>query len=511
MDGFDFKKLGDEVDDLLSDVRGLLQEDADAEDNAAQDIDCALQDGAQMEQAPSAQPAGAREEDSVKSADDIHIDYRKFYGEELQDAAQQENEAVVFQPLTAYEQSKPAYQTAKRAEYERAREQERLQRERERLEREQEEERIMRRMETEQKQRGRRKKRDRRPPMDEKAYSEWLYEQGDGELTRAQREAAARFAEEGGGERPRRREKRHIGAIWKILIFLLVLLGAGAIYIHFFWAEQPLTLEDGAARKEDYATILIAGTDRGGYRTDTMMLLSLDKANRTISLVSIPRDTLVYCEYSVPKLNSAYGFAGGGEDGMKELLRRVGEITGFTPDGYVLVDLDVFEKLVDLMGGVKFDVPMDMHYSDPSQGLEIDLKAGEQKLSGDEAVQLVRFRSGYTTADLGRVDVQRQFVSAAMDQWVSIKNIIKIPSALKLLTDASQTNLTSGNLVWLAEAMLSCDRQNIRTRTLPGTPMDIAGGSYYVLDAVGVAETINECCNPYEQGVAVSDLYIRVG
>ena len=77
-------------------------------------------------------------------------------------------DAVVFQPLTAYEQSKPAYQTAKRAEYERAREQERLARERERLSREQEEERIMRRMESEQKRRRGR----RQAPMDEAAYSE---------------------------------------------------------------------------------------------------------------------------------------------------------------------------------------------------------------------------------------------------------------------------------------------------------------------------------------------------
>lgn len=510
MDGFDFEKLGGEVDDILRDVRGLLQEDEDAaQDNA--------DDAPEEEIAPEAdeqaqtQIAGAKEPDGVTSADDIHIDYRKFYGDDMHSEADEDGDSVVFQPLTAYEQSKPAYQTAKRAEYERAREQERMERERERYEREQQEERMMRQMQQEQKQRGGRKKRERQAPMDEKAYSEWLYGQGDGELTRAQREAAERFAVESGTQAPRRKPRRHLGAGWKILIVLLALLAAGAGYVHFFWAEQPTSSENDAARKEDYSTILIAGTDEGGYRTDTMMLLSLDKANGTISLVSIPRDTLIYCEYSVPKINSAFGFAGGGEDGMKELLRRVGEITGFTPDGYVLVDLEVFVKLVDLMGGVTFDVPMDMHYSDPSQNLEINLSAGEQKLRGDEAMQLVRFRSGYAMADLSRVDVQRQFVSAAIEQWVSVKNVVKIPSALKLLTDASQTNLTSGNLVWLAEAALSCDRNNIQTRTLPGAARDIAGGSYYVLDAAGVAETINACCNPYEQGVAVSDLYIRVG
>lgn len=81
------------------------------------------------------------------------------------------------------------------------------------------------------------------------------------------------------------------------------------------------------------------------------MLFSVNRATGKMSLVSIPRDTLIYCEYSVPKINSAYGWASGGEAGMEQLLMRVEEIIGFRPDGYVLVDLSVFEKLVDTMGG----------------------------------------------------------------------------------------------------------------------------------------------------------------
>ena len=499
MDGFDFKKLNHEVDDLLSDVKNLLGGEESAADAAERAEEAAAPDVPAHDTQPTA-------DEGVRSADDIHIDYAKFYGEAPGEPDGGSEDAVVFQPLTAYEQSKPAYQTAKRAEYERAREQERLARERERLSREQEEERIMRRMEAEQKRRRGR----RQAPMDEAAYSEWLYEQGDGEATRAQREAAAQFAESGGNRR-RKRQRRHMGTGWKILIVLLVLMIGAAAAVHFLWAKQPAAEEGLGTRRDGCATILIAGTDKGGYRTDTMMLLSIDREAGKLSLVSIPRDTLIYCEYSVPKINSAYGFAGGGEDGMQELLKRVGEIIGFQPDGYVVLDLTAFEQLVDLMGGVEFNVPMDMNYSDPSQDLYINLKAGEQKLSGQTAMQLVRFRSGYATADLGRVDVQRQFVSAALEQWLSVKNILKVPAALKLLSQSTQSSLTSANYIWLAEAALACDRANIQTRTLPGAATYIAGGSYYVLDAVGVAQTVNECCNPYEQGVAVSDLYIRVG
>ena len=188
-----------------------------------------------------------------------------------------------------------------------------------------------------------------------------------------------------------------------------------------------------------------------------------------------------------------------------------GEIIGFQPDGYVLVDLSVFEQLVDTMGGVTFTVPVDMHYSDPSQNLTIDLSAGEQHLSGEQAMQVVRFRSGYAMQDLGRVETQRAFLSAAIKQWTSFKGLVHLPAALKLVSDASKTSLTARELIWLCEWALLCSRGEIQTRTLPGQASYIAGGSYNVLDAAGVCETINACCNPYEQAIAVSNLYIRVG
>lgn len=490
MDGFDFKKLNHEVDDLLSDVKHLLHEEPAEEPVQPQ-----------PEQPPVSLP-----EESVKSADDIHIDYAKFYNDMPQEDEESDepDETLIFQPLTAYEQSKPAYQTARRAAYEREREKERLAREQERLSREQEEERIMRRMESEQKQRrGHRQK-----PMSAEEYSRWLYEQGTDEETLFQREAVEQFSAD---SRTARKPRRRVPVVWKLLLALLVVVIALGAAVHFIFSEQPIAEEGIGTRRDGCTTILIAGTDEGGYRTDTMMLLSVDCEKKQLSLVSIPRDTLIYCEYSVPKINSAFGFAGGGEEGMQELLKRVQEIIGFAPDGYVLLDLSQFERLVDLMGGVKFDVPMDMYYSDPSQNLLIDLKAGQQTLDGSSAMQLVRFRSGYPTADLGRVDMQRQFVSAALSQWLSVKNLFRVPSALKLLAQATQSDLSAGNYIWLAEAALSCDRTNIQTRTLPGTASYIAGGSYYVLDAAGVAETVNLCCNPYEQGIAVSDLYIRIG
>ena len=87
---------------------------------------------------------------------------------------------------------------------------------------------------------------------------------------------------------------------------------------------------------------------------------------------------------------------------MEAPLDYVADIIGYRPDGYMLITLDAFVDIVDLMGGVEFDVPMDMFYEDSSQDLFIDLKEGKQTLDGYAAMGLVRFRKGYYDQDLGR-------------------------------------------------------------------------------------------------------------
>ncbi len=486
MDDHSVSEQDRELDALLSEVKELLGEEQAAPSDAQDRFDA---------------PQPADEASAPMTAGDVSIDFEKFYD----DASSFADEGI-YTPPTAYEQSKSAYQVARRAENDRAREAERQKRDLQRQARDKEEERVMRKLESRNKKTAETVK---NPPRSDEEYAKWLYEQGVEPETEEHRELLRqRELEQQPAKKPKKtRGGGFLKAVLAIVLVLAVLLSG----VHFLLAKQPEAELGLGARKAGCATILIAGTDEGGYRTDTMMLFSVDRASGTMSLVSIPRDTLIYCEYAVPKINSAYGWASGGEAGMQELLKRVTEIIGFAPDGYVLVDLSCFEALVDTMGGVTFDVPMDMHYTDPSQGLTIDISAGEQHLTGEQAMQVVRFRSGYAMQDLGRVETQRSFLSAAIHQWTGFKGLIHLPAALKLILDASQTDLSARELVWLCESALLCSRGEIRTQTLPGEPSYIAGGSYYVLDAAGVCQTVNACCNPYEQAVAVSNLYIRVG
>lgn len=288
-----------------------------------------------------------------------------------------------------------------------------------------------------------------------------------------------------------------------LVVLLIIALLTGVL---FLVAKQPVDANCDLVRKRGNSTILLAGTDASGDRTDTIMLLNIDRKAGKLSLMSIPRDTKVNSTYTPHKINAAYGVNGSGEQGMDALMEYVSECIGFRPDGYMLIDLNVFVELVDLMGGVRFDVPCDMYYNDPTQDLYINLQAGEQKLNGEQAMGVVRFRSGYAMADLERVNVQRDFLSAALHQWVSVKNLWKLPKALSLLLDHTLTDLSTANLLWMAESVVLCGTGDMMMTTIPhGLNGD---GEYVLIDAQETLDLVNESFCPYEQGITMDDLYI---
>lgn len=310
--------------------------------------------------------------------------------------------------------------------------------------------------------------------------------------------------------RGKRKKRRGCGCTG-MLLMLAVFVGVVWLGISLF-IRAPHTDEPIGNRKSGAVTILLCGTDLEGTRTDTMMLLYINPREDAVNLVSLPRDTLTHTTAgNNAKLNSAFGRNNGKEDpqeGMENLMLYVEDIIGYKPDGYMLISLEGFVDIVDAMGGVEFNVPQDMYYSDPSQGLHIDLEEGMQTLSGYDAMCLVRFRKGYANQDLGRVSVQRDFISACMDQWLDISNLSKLPEVLSSLKLNTTTDLTTGNMLWLALNAWKAGFDHIRSDTLPGYATSIGGGSYYVLYPNEVAELVNSTCNPYKVTIEPGDLNI---
>lgn len=305
------------------------------------------------------------------------------------------------------------------------------------------------------------------------------------------------------GAVPRRRKHKRrrrgcgCGCLTPILALVLALVAAVCLFI-----QPPKSETSIGTRKSDTASILICGTDEDGTRTDTMMLLYLSESEHQVRLLSLPRDSYTLTSSGkAAKLNSAYGRNGTGESGMEALLDYVEDIIGYRPDGYILVDFTLVPQIVDLMGGVDFDVPMDMDVA------SVAIQAGYQHLNGKQLMTLLRFRHGYPTADLGRVQVQRQVLKACMDQWLSISHISGALESITLLENSSISSLSRGNYLWIAKTLLTSIK-NFENDTLPGYPEYRNKVSYYILDKAEIAELINSSYNPYQVAIRPEDLTI---
>ena len=268
-------------------------------------------------------------------------------------------------------------------------------------------------------------------------------------------------------------------------------------------------------RKEGVYTFLLVGTDMDDGNTDTIMVVSYDTVNQDISIMSIPRDTMINESWDIKKINSVYSRTGSSIDALSN---RVKKLIGFKPDFYVKVDLEMFVKLVDLVEGVEFDVPQDMDYDDNWQDLHIHLKKGVQVLDGEKAMELVRFRR-YAEGDIKRVQVQQDFMKALIKECLSIKHWGKIKAYIDLAMDNIQTDLEFGSIVWFAGNVLgingvpALNMDDVYTCTIPGDYWGEAWSratssmqSYVTIYPKQVVELVNERFNPYVQKVTTGML-----
>ena len=254
------------------------------------------------------------------------------------------------------------------------------------------------------------------------------------------------------------------------------------------------TISNGKERKKYCYTILAYGVDNDAGGSDTNMLVRFDAENKKIDVVSLPRDTLMSNGH---KLNSSYN-----NGGTEKLRSNIEDMLGVPVDFYVSVDLKGFIALIDQIGGVEFDVPCDMDYDDPYQDLHIHFKAGLQKLNGQQAMEVVRFRhnndnTGYGgRQDLGRIETQQAFLKAVAQKLMKIENL---PAMAETFLKYVKTDLTLGNLVWLANEALSMGGMDaIHFATLPGDGSGwYKGMSVYALDREQVLEMTNSMLNPY--------------
>lgn len=260
-------------------------------------------------------------------------------------------------------------------------------------------------------------------------------------------------------------------------------------------------------RRDGVYTFLLVGNDDGTGNTDTIMVGKLDTVRHSMNFVSIPRDTIINVDWSCRKLNSVYwGAVNNGESGIAALQRHVKKLIGFDVDCYAVIDLDAFQQIVDVMGGVWFDVPQDMYYEDRGQDLYIDLQSGYQLLDGYQAMCLCRYRSSYVDGDIGRISMQHEFLKAAAEQLVSAGSIPNAPAVAEIIAENTDTNLTAANIAYFFRQALMCRSEDINFYTAPNTPQYVQNLSYAFIDIYDWLNMVNECINPFSTPVSEANL-----
>ena len=320
--------------------------------------------------------------------------------------------------------------------------------------------------------------------------------------------------------------KKVLMVLYIILVILSVLVVAGFLYLKFGVhapnveeptppqvtdninagnespdpdeSSQPPETPTSGRQKETY-TCLIFGEDATSGCTDTIMVATFDVPNQKIGLVSIPRDTKVRTDRSQAscKINAAYSIGG-----AEQLEKEASELLGIPIDFYIKIRLTAFQKLVDQVGGVWFEVPRDMNYDDPAQNLHIHQKAGLRKLSGEDAMEVVRFRQDIygndSWGDTGRASVQQAFLKAMLSQVISEAGVDDIPGLVDVLLNYVDTDAKLNDMLYFGKALVGMDIDSaVNTATLPASWVY----PFMIVNKEEALDTINELLNPFEEEI----------
>lgn len=318
-----------------------------------------------------------------------------------------------------------------------------------------------------------------------------------------------------------KKPKKKMSAFKKVvLVLLLIILIAGGVFA-YKWHKNGGGLsgmlatvvghDENTKKSLGEFQVLIMGvsTDQAGVDlTDTIMVASYDPNKQDAVLLSIPRDSYTGSNpkkaTADKKINALYNITKDPE----ETLDAVNELTGLDIQYYAVVKTEALIELVDAIGPIEYNVPIDMDYDDVTQDLHIHLKAGVQEIDGEKAEQLLRFRhnndgtsypSKYGDNDIGRMRTQREFITAVVEQTVKLENITKLGSILDIANRNLITNINFNTLKDYLPYAVEFSTENLKTASLPGSVPDLRqtnNVSIFVVDEEETEQLVQELFYP---------------
>lgn len=296
-------------------------------------------------------------------------------------------------------------------------------------------------------------------------------------------------------------------ALSSLLAVLIIFAG---IFLYFYATSSVVrdsvnTLVSGGTNPgkafpgRDDVTFLLLGRDvdrddhgnvvntRG--RTDTVMFVHANFKDRTMNILSIPRDTLVRIPgYGKHKINAANALGG------PELsVQAVESLLGVKPDYYMLVNFEGFEKAIDSFGGLEVTVDKKLDYDDNWGNLHIHLEPGRQVLNGKQAIGFARYRKsndGHGDSDFTRIGRQQELVAAMRKKMSNPLTLLRVPKALdNIRKDTNGSLSTSQMLSLICFARSLPPGESVRMETLPALE---GGGSYVLADKAATKKLMDD-------------------
>ncbi len=282
------------------------------------------------------------------------------------------------------------------------------------------------------------------------------------------------------------------------------------------------TLGHDENTKKNLDTLTFLALGKSQNLTDTIIVCSYNPNTQQASMLSIPRDTFVGTNKNkataMQKINALYQVS------PQKTLDAVNKLTGLNIKYYAMIDTKSLREVVDAVGGIYFDVPRDMKYTDTSQDLYIDLKKGYQLLDGNKAEQLLRFRHGqklsdtysseYGEQDLGRMRTQREFLIEAAKQILQLKNVFKIGEFIDIAHENLETNIPVSLIKDYIPYAIEFDTNNIKSDMLPGSAGTFNSVSLYISDTKETKQIVNDLFNfgngSNDQDIDLSSINVEI-
>ena len=345
----------------------------------------------------------------------------------------------------------------------------------------------------------------RKKRSSEKEYDEIEIYVRDNENTKSTKQTKKKSKRDKKEDKKKNKHKKH--TLRKILLAILAIIVVAGI-VFFIHVQKnggglkgivTTVIGSSAEKEKELQDIYMLVMGKSENMTDTIMVVKYSAKNQSASMLSIPRDTFTGTNESkasaFDKINSKYI-----NGGAQATLKAVNDLTGLNIKYYLIVDTKALRDLVDAIGGVEFDVPIDMDYDDVTQSLHIHVKKGLQLLNGEQAEGVVRFRhnnnytsypASYGDNDLGRMRTQREFLKILLKQLMKPTNITKINNLLKIAQEEVETNIDWNTAKGYVPSLFGFDTNHLVTNALPGEPKYANGVAVFIASQSKTKDLIN--------------------